>query len=84
MSLDTAQLKIDLTRIFKIDDSNPNPSVEDTVEALAKAIEEFVMSGEVVGVKTDVNVNVTTTGTATEQEGTGTGTGVQKDTAKIE
>lgn len=84
MSLNTVQLKIDLTRIFKIDVDNPNPSVEVTVEALAKAIEEFVMSGDVVGVKTDVNVNVTTAGTATSQTGTGVGTGVQKDTGKIE
>jgi DNA-binding transcriptional regulator LsrR (DeoR family) len=76
-------LEEQILKALQLRDEEPERSVEEVAAALAEAIDEYVKSGDVVDVSTNVTVSVTTSGSPTAQTGTGTGTGTQAGTGKI-
>lgn len=83
MPLNKETLKEMITKALQVRDDMPNRSAEDVAADLADAIDQFVRSGDVVEVSTNVSVTVATAGSAAAQTGTGTGTGTQMGTGKI-
>jgi len=88
MPLNKAVLIKAIEAALMVDEANPHRSAADVAADLADAIEEFVKSGDVVGVNTTVaaGIPVSTTGTATAQTGatTGPGTGSQTGVGNIQ
>ncbi len=83
MPLNKETLKKQIIEALRVREEEPERSVEEVAAALADAIDQFVKSGDVTEVTTDVTVTVTTTGTAAAQTGTGMGTGTQTGVGKI-
>ena len=84
MSLNKETLIRKIEAALQIDENNPYRNAAEVATDLANAIEEFIRSGDVVGVSTSVSVTVATTGTAAAQTGSGTGTGTQTGTGRIQ
>lgn len=83
MPLNKEALKEQLIAALRVREEEPERTVEEVAAALADAIDQFVRSGDVEGISTNVTVTVTTSGTAATQTGTGTGTGTQTGKGRI-
>ena len=80
MPLNKEELKANLIAALWVpdpEDDVPGRTLPEVAAALADAIDQFVRSGDINGITTEVTVDVYTKGTADEQTGTGTGMGRQ-------